>query len=164
MTDTLPHQREHYQTIVDALVAGVDHVDVDIDDEVDAWHDGEDQSHGSLSSHLGMTEEEYARWAMDPDAILDIVEKRKAALDGPKEGPLVTRFGIGSHDQVTSFQNATLTGLDSGHAMSVALTPPSDFPAGHPTIARGLLEAAFRKLVDLGWKIEIEIGPDLGAG
>lgn len=50
-----------------------------MDDEVDAWHaacpDG-----GTLRKWLGMTDEEYGRWAVDPACLPDLVAARRLAL------------------------------------------------------------------------------------
>ena len=164
MADTLPHQREHYPTIVDALVAGVvvgaDGRPLDIDDEIDAWHDGGDQSHGELHAYLGLSWDEYSRFAMEPGALDAIVAERRAAIDGPQDGPVAIRFGIDATAQRTTFAEAAPTALESGLAMSVALVPPADFPAHDAAVTRTMLEASFRRLVDVGWRMEVLIGPD----
>lgn len=155
---TTPAQAEHYPTFIDAVVAGVR--DLEIDDYVEQWHEGEDQSNGAIHAFLGMTEDEYHRWVMDPSALDAIVAERRAAIDGPQDGPIKLSFGIPASKQESSFMNATLSGLESGHAISIAVTPPRDFPASDPTVMRTMVNAAFRRLVDLGFEIEMQVGPD----
>lgn len=46
----------------------------EIDDFVDAWHEGTD--HGELHEFLGMTLEEYSLWVANPDFIEIIVAAR----------------------------------------------------------------------------------------
>lgn len=154
---TTPAQAEHYPTFIDAVVAGVR--DLDIDDFVEQWHEGEEQSNGPIHAFLGMTEEEYHRWVIDPSALEAIVQARRAEIDGPQDGPIRLSFGIPASEQESSFMNATLSGLDSGHAISIAITPPKDFPTD-PTVMRTMVNAAFRRLVDLGFGIEMQVGPD----
>lgn len=155
---TTPNDADHYPSFIDAVVAGVQHLD--IDDYVDQWHDGEDQSHGPLHVFLGFTEDEYARIVMDPKALDAIVAERRAAIDGPQDGPIKLTFGIPASHQESSFMNATLSGLKSGHAISIAVTPPEDFPAHNPEVLRTMVNAAFRRLVDVGFTVEMQIGPD----
>lgn len=155
---TTPSEADHYPTFMDAVVAGVPHLD--IDDFVDQWHDGEDQSHGPLHVFLGFSEEEYARIVMDPSSLDSIVEERRKAIDGPQDGPIKLKFGIPASRQASSFVNATLTGLGTGHAISIAVYPPKDFPAHNPEVLRTMVNAAFRRLVDVGFTVEMQIGPD----
>jgi len=49
----------------------------DINDSIDAWHAGSGEQ--PIYDFLGMTEEEYARWLRDPDALLQIARARKEA-------------------------------------------------------------------------------------
>lgn len=155
---TTPNDAAHYPSFIDAVVAGVEHLD--IEDYVDQWHDGEDQSHGPLHVFLGFSEDEYARIVMDPKALDAIVAERRAAIDGPQDGPIKLTFGIPASHQESSFMNATLSGLKSGHAISIAVTPPDDFPAHNPEVLRTMVNAAFRRLVDVGFTVEMQIGPD----
>lgn len=48
----------------------------DIDDFVDQWHDGPDDSE-SLAEYLGMTPHEYALWVEKPEALRYIIASRK---------------------------------------------------------------------------------------
>lgn len=49
----------------------------EIDNFVDAWHDG--ASKASLRKCLGMSEQEYARWIVDPGELSRIIASRKIA-------------------------------------------------------------------------------------
>jgi hypothetical protein len=50
-----------------------------IDDFIGRWHDAPDTEHRSLSEYLGMTEEEYGLWVMDPETLPSL---RKARATG----------------------------------------------------------------------------------
>lgn len=62
-------------TFIDQVLAGTAALD-DVDDFVSAWHDSKTDN-GSLSSFLGMTEEEYGHWAIAPDVLEHIVAIRR---------------------------------------------------------------------------------------
>jgi len=49
----------------------------DINEFIDEWHAGSAKQ--PIYDFLGMTEEEYARWLRDPDALLQIARARKEA-------------------------------------------------------------------------------------
>ena len=50
---------------------------VDIDDEIDEWHDGTEEMAGrGLPQFLGLTDEEYALFVERPSALPEIVERR----------------------------------------------------------------------------------------
>jgi hypothetical protein len=51
-----------------------------IDDFVGRWHDAADGEGRSLSEYLGMTEEEYGVWLMDPETLPVIRAARVAGL------------------------------------------------------------------------------------
>ena len=84
------------QTFMDLLMDG-EVLSQDIDDFVDAWHDGaEDDASSSmeLSKFLGMTEDEYRLWVEQPESLKYIAAARKANL--PVDQLLMTRdqFGV----------------------------------------------------------------------
>jgi hypothetical protein len=62
------------RTFMDRYVAGEVEPE-EIDDYVDAWHQG--MSAVPLSEYLGMTLEEYATWLMHADALPHIREQRR---------------------------------------------------------------------------------------
>lgn len=49
-----------------------------IDDFIEAWHDAGDEEDRPLTEYLGMTEDEYALWVMDPRT-LPLVRAVRAA-------------------------------------------------------------------------------------
>lgn len=64
-------------TFIDRCLRGeVDNPDAAIDDAVSAWHEGD--SVDELHVYLGMTDEEYSRWVIDPAALATILEERRA--------------------------------------------------------------------------------------
>jgi hypothetical protein len=160
MTDT-PSDPDSYPTFMDAAIAGVVKP-ADIDDWVEKWHDG--SSGVPLPAFLGLTEEQYSTWATRPEAIETFVREARDAIDGPVSGPFQLRFGIPASAQESSFANATLTSLDSGHAISIALTPPRDYVVRDPEVVRSMMKGVLRRLVDTGWSVDIQIGPDDQAG
>jgi len=56
------------------LAAGGEVLLEEIDDFIDEWHDSEGKQ--SLASFLGMTDDEYALWAVEPDTLPFIVRAR----------------------------------------------------------------------------------------
>jgi hypothetical protein len=72
-------EKRHQTSLIDRLARG-DYAWKDIqevmDDAVDKWHDG--NSKLELHEYLGMTWEEYKRWAEKPDAIYAILDERLA--------------------------------------------------------------------------------------
>jgi len=60
----------------------------DVDDWVDAWHEGGHS--GTLADHLGMTGDEYARWVENPQFLRQILVGREQVV------PLDETIGAGS--------------------------------------------------------------------
>jgi hypothetical protein len=68
--------------------------------------------------------------------------------------------GISSSRQESTFMNATLSGLASGLAVSIAVTPPDhlqDMPEDELVAA---LREEFLPLAQIGYLVEIQIGAD----
>lgn len=69
----------------------------EIDDFVDAWHDS--SSKETLAEFLGMTDDEYEAWVLNPDVIPQILTARKfrrpfaEVLEGAYEERLAARSG-----------------------------------------------------------------------
>jgi len=68
-------------TFVDLCLAGKVQP-ADIDDFVEAWHEG--ASRKDVWDFLGLTREEYGRWVEEPAAITDIVDQRRNASTTPR--------------------------------------------------------------------------------
>ena len=66
-------------TFIHMALAGEVEMD-EIDDFVDAWHDSVADD-GSLATFLGMTEEEYAAWVVNPDALPHIISAHRTGKD-----------------------------------------------------------------------------------
>ncbi len=64
------------KTFIDLCLSGEVSMN-DLDDFVDAWHDGAGKA--SLRECLGMSEQEYARWMNDPSELSRIIASRKMA-------------------------------------------------------------------------------------
>jgi hypothetical protein len=70
------------------------------------------------------------------------------------------QFGIKGSDQESSFMNATLTSLESGQAISIALTPPPALDLSDKPAFRNSLKTMFAGFAAAGWTIEIQAGRD----
>lgn len=67
----------NYPNFIEAVLKGrVSDLD-EIDDWVDAWHNGEGQNL-ELYQYLGMTHEEYCIWAPHPSKLVEIIKARKS--------------------------------------------------------------------------------------
>lgn len=160
---THPADRFSYPTFMDAVVAGAERADFDrMDDWIDRWHEGQMDEHAELHDALGFTWEQFSTVVAHADkAELDAeVKRRRDAIDGPQDGPISFRFGVPASEQISSFQNATLTTMPSGHAISVALTPPPEMDVSNAEVLRTTLSSVFRRFVDAGWKLEVQVGPE----
>ena len=71
------------QTFLDAYLSG-DKGPEDIDRFVDAWH--ENPCGREIYDHLGMTRDEYAVWARNPDSLPIIAKARRASALQFKRG------------------------------------------------------------------------------
>lgn len=162
---THPADRFSYPTYLDAVVAGAERIDDErMNDWIDRWHEGQMDDHAELHGALGLTWDQYQAMmtpGTDEDAFLrKIVDARRTEIDGPQDGPIVFRFGVPASEQESSFMNATLTTLASGHAISVALSPPADMDVSDAEVVKTTLRSIFRRFVDAGWKLEVEVGPE----
>jgi hypothetical protein len=57
----------------------------DIDDYVERWHSGQAGTGQQLSEFLGMNQEEYSDWVVDPMALEKIISSRTA--QSPRSTP-----------------------------------------------------------------------------
>ena len=62
------------ETFVEQFLAGKTELDT-LDDFVDAWHS--DNTPLSLSSFLGMNNDEYQQWIIDPAGFADYMNRRR---------------------------------------------------------------------------------------
>ena len=79
---------------------------------------------------------------------------------GRQADPLKIEFGIAASSQEASFMNATLTSLDNGQAISIALAPPKTLELSDKNAFRNSLEAMFAGFAEAGWTIEVQVGRD----
>lgn len=160
---THPADRFSYPTFMDAVLAGAETANMAyMDDWIDRWHDGQMEDHAELHDALGLTWEQYGEVvAPGSQAALDaIVKARRAEIDGRQDGPVRFRFGVPASAQESSMMNATMTILENGHAISVALTPPKDLDVSDANVVRTTMSSVFRRFVDQGWTLEIAVGPN----
>lgn len=146
-------------TFLDALRSGRTTAG-EIDDWIEAWHDFDLQGRKGPELHefLGMTFEQYARLVADPNAI-DAIAAEAPSPDRDFDIFKIS-YGIPAHHQESSFMNSTLSGAKDGLSISVAVSPPEGIDLSDPSITTTMLRAAFRRLTDMGWSVEIQIGPD----
>lgn len=159
---THPADPFSYPTFMDAVLAGAEKPTLDrIDDWADNWHDGKTE-HAEIHEALGFNLDQYNAIVIQADgtALKAEVEKRRALIAGPSFGPLQIEYGIPASSQMDTFQNATITTLNSGHAISIALTPPADLDVSNREVLETMLKSIARRFIDTGWKIEMKIGPD----
>ncbi len=152
-------KQEDFSSFMDAAVAGVP--DINIDDYIENWHDdSEEEKNGPLHSYLGMTDDEYSRFVFGADeALQGIIAKRRAVIDGPQDGPITYHFGITGEKQMES-GNSCQTVVESGHSVSIALSPPEDIDVTNPTEFKSIFNSLMRRLVDNGWKVDVQVGID----
>lgn len=70
------------------------------------------------------------------------------------------KFGIKASSQEDSFMNATLTPLDNGQAIGIAVVPPKTLDLGDKIAFHHSLEAMFAEFAAAGWTIEVQVGRD----
>jgi hypothetical protein len=68
--------------------------------------------------------------------------------------------GVGSSKQESTFMNATLSGLASGLAISIAVTPPDHLQDMSEEELVAALREELLPLAQIGYLIEVQIGPD----
>jgi len=160
---THPAERHSYPTYMAAVLAGAERPTIDrLEDWAERWHDEQLDQHAELHDALGLTWDQY-RAIIVPggeEKLKEEIARRRKEIDWPSEGPITFRFGVPASRQADEFQNATLTALDSGHAISVAMTPPKDMDVSDSDVVRTTMMSVFRRFVDAGWKLEVQIGPD----
>lgn len=130
-----------------------------IDDWVEAWH--ESDSDRELHETIGMTFEEYGRWAKDPDTLISIigehgvvVEREDLEIEGLK-----INHNIPGKEQESSFMNACLVG-ENDTDVSIAATAPTEYHAMKPGDFNAAMQRDLAPLVAAGWTFEIQRGPD----
>lgn len=130
----------------------------DFDWWVSAWHDGD--SGVELHEFLGFTWDEYATTTKDSKNLDHLLEAH-----GWKSPDVVdTKLFRILHDvsaerQQNEFQNATLSTIDD-MAISISIEAPKGLDYRNTKVVNDLLRATFRRLVDVGCIVEIQVGPD----
>jgi len=166
MTSTLhPANPRAYPTCMAAILAGAAPASMTtIDDWVEMWHEGRKPAsqHKELHDAIGLDFETYGRIVgnADADALKDEVARRRAEIDDPAGSPLMIKHGVTASAQEAGNTNATLTDLPSGHSISIAVIPPDGLIVDDPAMLRTMLRTHFARLVDNGYKIGVEVGPN----
>ena len=128
-----------------------------IDDWVGAWHESETDQ--ELHESIGMTLEQYKRWAADPDTLIPIIGEHGVVTEDEdlKIDGLHIQHNIDGDTQESSFGNACLSSAGDID-ISIAATPPVEY---HKTTSKDFNEAMLRELAPLiaaGWTFEIQRG------
>ncbi len=130
----------------------------DFDDWVSAWHESEEGI--EIHDYLGLTEVEYALAATDARNLTRILESHGwTSPDVLDTGVFQIRHDVGSTSQESGFQNATMTSID-GMAVSISVEAPTGLDYRQTAVVNDLLRAVSRRLVDVGCRVEIQIGVD----
>lgn len=160
-----PTNPRTYDTFMDAVLAGaMKPTMANVSSWVDMWHSNQlpASKHNSLHEAFGLDYETYEAIIekSDEQALKDEVERRRAEIDDVAGYPLRIRFGVPSSVQESGGTNATLTDLPSGHSISIAVIPPDDLIVGDVDMLRTMLRSHFARLVDNGYKVGVEVGPN----
>lgn len=160
-----PSNPRSYPTFMDAVLAGAEKPTFEAMNKwTEMWHMDMEPAgdFGDLHDALGLDFETYSNIASNSDEQLlkDEVEKRREQINDPVGFPLRIRHGIPASVQESGGTNATLTDLPSGHAISIAVIPPADLIVSDPEMLRTMLRSHFARLVDNGYKVGIEVGPN----
>ena len=130
-----------------------------IDDWVEAWH--ESGSEKELHETLGMSWEQYGRWAKDPNTLVSILGEHGvvAQNDDLKIEGLKIGHNISGREQESSFMNACLVGED-GNDVSIAATAPAEYHKLSPKDFNAAIQQDLAPLIEAGWSFEIQKGPN----
>lgn len=130
-----------------------------IDDWVEAWH--ESDSEQELHETIGMTMEQYSRWAGNPATLIPIMGEHGVVAEPEDleiEG-LKIEHNIPGEEQESSFMNACLVG-EHDVDVSIAATAPAGYHALSPKDFNKTMKRDLFHLVEAGWSFEIQRGPD----
>lgn len=160
-----PSNPRSYPTFMDAVLAGAEKPTMSaLEEWIKLWHESAAPAsqHEKIHDALGLDADTYSNIAStgDEQALKDEVEKRREKINDPIGCPLRIRHGVPASVQETGGTNATLTDLPSGHAISIAVIPPADLIVSDPEMLRTMLRSHFARLVDNGYKVGVEVGPN----
>lgn len=130
-----------------------------IDDWVEAWH--ESGSEKELHEAIGMSWEQYGRWAKNTGTLLEILSEHgiSAKEDDFNVKGLKISHNIFGHEQESSFMNACLVG-ENGVDVSIAATAPARYHKLNPEEFNAAMHQDLAPLIEAGWTFEIQRGPD----
>ena len=130
-----------------------------IENWVDAWHNSETEQ--ELHESIGMTFEEYGRWAKNPAILIPIISEHGVVIEDEDldvEG-LKIEHNIDGDEQQSSFMNACLVG-EHDVDVSIAATAPAGYHVLSPEEFNKAMQRDLAPLVAAGWSFQIQRGPD----
>lgn len=139
------------------LVRSGEAIPSDVDAWVEAWHGREGPDAGDLPLHLsmGLTFEEYGKWVAAPDFIAREFEEK--ALGQKEAHGIGIRFGVGGHEQESSFMNATLNER-SEVVESIATWAPDAYESLTDAEYAEALQRDLAPLIERGWRFSVQRG------
>ena len=154
-----------YDTFMDAILAGAMKPNVaNISMWMELWNSKElpASKHDTVHEAFGFDLETYEAIVekRDENALKDEVKRRRDKIDDVAGYPLHIRFGVPSSEQESGGANATLTDLPSGHSISIAVIPPDGLIVDDIDMLRTMLRSHFARLIDNGYKVGVEVGPN----
>jgi hypothetical protein len=130
----------------------------DIEWWVSAWHDADTDL--AIDEYLGLTPGEYAASVAGPEGIDAILKSHGWTSPDVMDTTLFRmRHDVSAEQQQNAFQNATLSTID-GMAISISVQAPKGLDYRQTKVVNDLFRATFRRLVDVGCIVEIQVGPD----
>lgn len=130
-----------------------------IENWVDAWHSSETEQ--ELHESIGMTLDQYKRWAANPDTLIPIIGEHGVVIEDEDlevEG-LKIEHNIYGEEQQSSFMNACLVG-EHDVDVSIAATAPAGYHLLSPEDFNKAMQRDLAPLVAAGWSFQIQRGPD----
>lgn len=124
-----------------------------------AWHDL-DTDIPELHDFLGFTPDQYKIWASDPKALPGILAQHGIVNPDIQGRSLIISHNISSKEQEGSFMNSTITTLDEGAVISIALSPPHSLSVRDAAQVNSRIREALASALAAGWTAEIQIGRD----
>lgn len=160
-----PSNPRSYPTFMDAVLAGAEKPTMGaLEKWVELWHENTvpASQHEELHDALGLDFDTYSKIVgkADSQALKNEIEQRRAKIDDVAGYPLRIRNGVPASVQESGAINATLTDLPSGHSISIAVIPPDDLIVSDPEMLRTMMRSHFARLIDNGYKVGIEVGPN----
>ncbi|KZX57758.1 hypothetical protein A3709_19235 [Halioglobus sp. HI00S01] len=106
------------------------------------------------------TRREVDRFAATTHPQISTTQQQKVFSTPPTTGYVTVATSITGDEQMSEFMNASLSVLDDGTALSIAVRPPEGFSAETDAELVAKIKAAFHGLSAQGWAVEVQAGPN----